>query len=127
MDSSWNGGPVGKLTATKSQKPSQNFVEGIFDALTSAIFADPLCPHTLHLAFKRAFSNLRCHWDLQLKVFFRKENLENLVLCVAFTMGKASSLDLSADFCKPAFHGGLVSHMQNVLTSTGTSSSFLAT
>ena len=35
MDSSWNGGPVGELTATKSQKPSQNFVEGIFDALTS--------------------------------------------------------------------------------------------
>ena len=27
--------PVGELTATKSQKPSQNFVEGIFDALTS--------------------------------------------------------------------------------------------
>ena len=35
VDSSWNGGPVGELTATKSQKPSQNFVEGIFDALTS--------------------------------------------------------------------------------------------
>ena len=48
-------------------------------------------------------------------------NLENLVLYVAFTMGKASSLDLSTDFCKSAFHGGLVSHMQNVLTSTGTS------
>ena len=30
VDSSWNGGPVGELTATKSQKPSQNFVEGIF-------------------------------------------------------------------------------------------------
>ena len=28
-------GPVGELTATKAQKPSQNFVEGIFDALTS--------------------------------------------------------------------------------------------
>ena len=27
---SWNGGPVGELTATKSQKPSQNFVEAIF-------------------------------------------------------------------------------------------------
>ena len=26
---------IGELTATKSQKPSQNFVEGIFDALTS--------------------------------------------------------------------------------------------
>ena len=48
-------------------------------------------------------------------------NLENLVLYVAFTMGKASSLDLSTDFCKSAFHGGLLSHMQNVLTSTGTS------
>ena len=48
-------------------------------------------------------------------------DLENLVLYVAFTMGKASSLDLSADFCKSAFHGGLVSHMQDVLTSTGTS------
>ena len=48
-------------------------------------------------------------------------NLETLVLYVAFTMGKASSLDLSTDFCKSAFHGGLVSHMQNVLTSTGTS------
>ena len=35
VDVSWNGGPVGKLTATKSQKPSYNFVEGIFDALTS--------------------------------------------------------------------------------------------
>ena len=46
-------------------------------------------------------------------------NLENLVLYVAFTMGKASSLDLSTDFCKSACHGGLVSHMQNVLTSTG--------
>ena len=35
-------------------------------------------------------------------------NLENLVLYVAFTMGKASSLDLSTDFCKSAFHGGSV-------------------
>ena len=35
--------------------------------------------------------------------------------------GEASSLDLSADFCKWAFHGGLVPHLQNVLTSTGTS------
>ena len=49
-------------------------------------------------------------------------NLENLVLYVAFTMGKASSLDLSTDFCRSAFHGGLVSHMKNVSTSTGTSS-----
>ena len=42
---SWNPGlfvdvfvewwPVGKLTATKAHKLSQNFVEGIFDALTS--------------------------------------------------------------------------------------------
>ena len=55
-------------------------------------------------------------WDLQLKFsFFGKVNLENRVLYVAFTMGKASSLDLSTDFCKSAFHGGLVSHMQNVL------------
>ena len=29
-----NGGPVGKLTAT-TQQPSQSFVEGTFDALTS--------------------------------------------------------------------------------------------
>ena len=70
-------------------------------------------------------SKLRCHWDLQLKFsLFGKANLENLVLYVAFTMGKASSLDLSTDFCKSAFHGGLVSHMQNVLTSTGTSIGF---
>ena len=70
-------------------------------------------------------SKLRCHWDLQLKFsIFGQANLENLVLYVAFTMGKASSLDLSTDFCKSAFHGGLVSHMQNVLTSTGTSRPF---
>ena len=54
-------------------------------------------------------------------------NLENLVLYVAFTMGKASSLDLSTDFCKSAFHGGLVSHMQNVLTSAGTGGRLEAT
>ena len=52
MDSSWNGGPVGELTATKFQKPSQNFVEGIFDALTSYMrFLLTSFRHTLHLAF----------------------------------------------------------------------------
>ena len=40
----------------QKQKPSQNFVEGIFDALTSynqALFADPHSAYTLHLAFMR--------------------------------------------------------------------------
>ena len=43
-----------KTDATKAHKPSHNFVEGMFDALTSynmPFFADPLSPHTLHLAF----------------------------------------------------------------------------
>ena len=30
VDVSWSGGPVGKLSVTKAQQPSQNFVEGIF-------------------------------------------------------------------------------------------------
>ena len=38
-------------------------------------------------------------------LFAGKVDLQNLVLYVAFAMGKASSLDLSADFCKSAFHG----------------------
>ena len=46
VDVSWNGGPVGKLTATKSQKTSQNFVEGIFDAL--ALFKRVLLTPFLH-------------------------------------------------------------------------------
>ena len=46
--------PVRKLTATKTHKPSQNFVEGIFDALTSSkpfLLTPALSPHTLHKAF----------------------------------------------------------------------------
>ena len=58
MDVTWNGEPVGKLTAAKTQKPSQNFVEGVFDARTSykpflLNHAEPLSPHNLHLAFRR--------------------------------------------------------------------------
>ena len=55
-DVSWNGWPVGKLyniIVTKNQKPSQNFVEGLYDTLWTWCkhFFDPLSPHTLHLGF----------------------------------------------------------------------------
>ena len=59
VDVLWNGGPVGKLIyVTNTQKPLQNFVQGIWDALIlyKQMFADPLSTHThahtLHLAFK---------------------------------------------------------------------------
>ena len=34
---------------------------------------------------------------------------------------QVTKIYLSADFCTSAFHGGLVSHMRHVVTSTGTS------
>ena len=43
VDVSWNGRPVGKLlNVTNTQKPLQNFVEGIFDALTCTNFVPAL-------------------------------------------------------------------------------------
>ena len=44
VDVSWNGWPVGRLAVTKTQKPSQNFVEGILmHNFVQTIFASLHC------------------------------------------------------------------------------------